>query len=161
MGGMWQHGPAFCKSPIFILVTLVHSAMVLTAAAIVWTGPIHVYMFSSRMITFLVFAVATFFQLLASALAPASSAIPEKPHTSLATPVFYAADITMRFMNAFTDLSFVRIVLDQVLGFSLTVSFVINGSIPSWQCGPHCISLNFCLHSWPPQPTFMLSLLTT
>lgn len=66
--------------------------------------------------TFLVFYVASFFQLLAGAVAPAPSAIPEKPHTGLAGPVLYAGDITMRFMNAITDLSVVRIILDQVLG---------------------------------------------
>lgn len=115
MAGMWLHGPAFTSSIVYLAVSLVQFPSLSITAAVTLTGPSRFSLFNSRLITLMVLGLVTFCLTVAGLMAPVASAMPDKPHTSLAAPIMTAGDITMRFMNAYSDISIVRIIMDQVL----------------------------------------------
>lgn len=118
--GMRLDGPAFPKTCTYIIAASVMAPLSTVAAGMALVRPLHYAMFSSRLKTLTAFGVAVFFQIPAASVGPASA--PAEPHRTLNVRLLFTADTTMHCTNSLTDLSMVRIILDQLLSFSWSSS---------------------------------------
>ena len=115
VGGIWCMGPTFARTKrgLLILGVACISACILIGSASL--GPLKFVPFQNR-VTFTVWAavgclVSSWY--LACGAGPGDQ--PSEPYTTLLTPVINSAFSTLRLMDCQTDMTFARVLWDQVL----------------------------------------------
>lgn len=119
VGGMWRHGPAFASSIPGQGMSGIAGATGFYLLAAASAGPLSFTPFHDRLVSTIWAAPTVYLMYTFAASGGTAAEHPVEPYQTLMTPLVNSAYSTLRVLDAATDLTFVRLLWEQVSpGFS-------------------------------------------
>lgn len=112
--GLWRHGPAYAHTITFSIFNFLYLACILPVIIAAFVRDDSSIPFQNRLKSTLLIALCSYFSNLTGLCGQISDEHPLEPMTSLARPFFLAGIRSGRVMDALTDISMIRILLEQV-----------------------------------------------